>query len=138
LTNIHSRTASPRVLIGFLPGNAGHRKPNSSTGRRPNADLRTCEHLTETEAEGLNAAAKANRHGHRDATMVLVAYRHGRHARKQPIIEKQPEIIFSPGRPLLINNAPNGRALASRLSRKGLWSGWCAIRKVAKRLSRGL
>jgi hypothetical protein len=34
-------------------------------------------------------------------------------APKQPIIEKQPEIIFSPGRPLLINNAPNGRALAS-------------------------
>jgi integrase len=45
--------------------------------RRPNKELRTREHLTEGEVERLLAAAKANRHGHRDATMVLVAYRHG-------------------------------------------------------------
>ena len=32
---------------------------------------------------------------------------------RKPVVEKQPEIIFSPGRPLLINNAPNGRALSS-------------------------
>ena len=34
-------------------------------------------------------------------------------ARRKPIVEKQPEIIFSPGRPLLLNGAPNGRALSS-------------------------
>jgi site-specific recombinase XerD len=45
--------------------------------RRPNAELRTREHLTEREVERLIEAAKANRHGHRDATMVLLAYRHG-------------------------------------------------------------
>ena len=45
--------------------------------RRPNSKLRSREHLTETEVEKLIEAAKANRHGHRDATMVLVAYRHG-------------------------------------------------------------
>ena len=45
--------------------------------RRPNAELRTREHLTEREVEQLIEAAKANRHGHRDATMVLLAYRHG-------------------------------------------------------------
>jgi integrase len=45
--------------------------------RLPNADLRTREHLTEAEVEWLIAAAKGNRWGHRDATMVLVAYRHG-------------------------------------------------------------
>jgi hypothetical protein len=45
--------------------------------RRPNAELRTREHLTETEVESLIQAAKSNRYGHRDATMVLVAYRHG-------------------------------------------------------------
>ena len=45
--------------------------------RRPNGDLRTREHLTETEVERLIEVAKVNRHGHRDATMMLVAYRHG-------------------------------------------------------------
>jgi site-specific recombinase XerD len=45
--------------------------------RRPNADLRTREHLTEAEVERLLAAARKNRWGHRDATMILVAYRHG-------------------------------------------------------------
>jgi integrase len=39
--------------------------------------LRTREYLTEAEVERLMAAAKRNRWGHRDGTMVLVAYRHG-------------------------------------------------------------
>jgi integrase len=45
--------------------------------RRPNAELRTREHLTPGEVEALIEAAKANRWGHRDATMILVAFRHG-------------------------------------------------------------
>ncbi len=45
--------------------------------RLPNRDLRTREHLTEAEVERLMKAASGNRYGHRDATMVLVAYRHG-------------------------------------------------------------
>jgi integrase len=45
--------------------------------RRRNADLRTREYLTETEVERLLKATKGNRWGHRDATMILVAYRHG-------------------------------------------------------------
>ena len=45
--------------------------------RRPNAELRTREYLTEQEVEALIEAAGKNRHGHRDATMILVAYRHG-------------------------------------------------------------
>lgn len=45
--------------------------------RPPNADLRTREYLTESEVGRLMNAAKANRWGHRDATMILVAYRHG-------------------------------------------------------------
>jgi type 1 fimbriae regulatory protein FimB/type 1 fimbriae regulatory protein FimE len=45
--------------------------------RRRNGDLRTREYLTEAEVERLIEAAKRNRHGHRDATMVLVAYGHG-------------------------------------------------------------
>ena len=45
--------------------------------RRPNSEFRSREHLTETEVEKLIDAAKSNRYGHRDATMLLVAYRHG-------------------------------------------------------------
>jgi integrase len=45
--------------------------------RRPNADLRTREYLTEAEIERLLRATKGNRWGHRDATMILVGYRHG-------------------------------------------------------------
>jgi type 1 fimbriae regulatory protein FimB/type 1 fimbriae regulatory protein FimE len=46
-------------------------------GRKPNAAYRSREHLTEAEVEKLLDAARANRHGHRDALMVLMAYRHG-------------------------------------------------------------
>ena len=45
--------------------------------RRPNRELRRREHLTEAEVERLMKAARENRWGHRDATMLLVAYRHG-------------------------------------------------------------
>ncbi len=45
--------------------------------RRPNAELRTREHLTETEVERLTKVASGNRHGHRDATAILIAFRHG-------------------------------------------------------------
>jgi site-specific recombinase XerD len=51
--------------------------------RRPNAELRTREHLTPAEVEALIEAAKANRWGHRDATMILLAYRHGLRAAEQ-------------------------------------------------------
>ena len=45
--------------------------------RLPNNKLRTREWLTQHEVERLMKAAKANRWGHRDSTMILVAYRHG-------------------------------------------------------------
>jgi integrase len=45
--------------------------------RRRNADLRTREYLTEAEVERLLKATRGNRWGHRDGTMILVAYRHG-------------------------------------------------------------
>jgi integrase len=45
--------------------------------RLPNGELRTREYLTEAEVERLLEAAKANRYGHRDATMALAAFRHG-------------------------------------------------------------
>ena len=45
--------------------------------RLPNAKLRTREYLTDVEVQRLMNAAGGNRWGHRDAPMILVAYRHG-------------------------------------------------------------
>ena len=45
--------------------------------RLPNARYRSREHLTGAEVDKLIGAARDNRHGHRDASMILVAYRHG-------------------------------------------------------------
>src|SRR5262245_49932444 len=46
-------------------------------GRLPNNHYRTREYLTEREVERLMKAAADNRYGHRDATMILLAFRHG-------------------------------------------------------------
>ena len=46
--------------------------------RAPNSELRPREYLTEKEIERLQETArKRSRYGHRDATMILIAYRHG-------------------------------------------------------------
>ena len=45
--------------------------------RQPNAARRPREWLTEAEIERLIVAARQNRHGHRDGTMILLTYRHG-------------------------------------------------------------
>ena len=54
----------------------------SKTGKLPkrpeNKDIRVREYLTEQEVNMLmNSAKKTGRHGHRDATLILLAYRHG-------------------------------------------------------------
>ena len=45
--------------------------------QKPNAEYRSREHLTEREVGRLIEAMKGNRWGHRDGTMVLIAFRHG-------------------------------------------------------------
>lgn len=54
----------------------------SFTGKLPikpkNKDVRSREYLTQDEVNKLiKAARKTGRHGHRDATAILLAYRHG-------------------------------------------------------------
>ena len=46
--------------------------------RKPrNQDVRSREYLTEKEVDRLmDAARKIGRHGHRDATLILIGYRH--------------------------------------------------------------
>jgi type 1 fimbriae regulatory protein FimB/type 1 fimbriae regulatory protein FimE len=60
------RLVSSRAVNGTVPPR-----------RVPNAELRTREYLDEFEVERLMRAAKANRNGQRDATMILIAFRHG-------------------------------------------------------------
>jgi integrase len=52
-------------------------KRTVARGRLSNANYRTREYLTEREVERLMKAAGNNRQGHRDVTMILLAFRHG-------------------------------------------------------------
>ena len=68
-------------VVPFKGTNRG--SPNTLNGkvpplRRKNKDLRSREYLTAEEVDQLMTAARSiGRHGHRDMTLVLVAFRHG-------------------------------------------------------------
>ncbi len=64
--------------VAFTPANPRFRESSAKPPRRvPNAERRSREFLTPAEVESLiNAAEKLGRHGHRDATMLMIAYRH--------------------------------------------------------------
>jgi type 1 fimbriae regulatory protein FimB/type 1 fimbriae regulatory protein FimE len=64
----------PASLRLVTPRNENRRV---AAARLPNAELRPREYLTVAEVEAMIKAAKASRHGHRDATLVLIAFRHG-------------------------------------------------------------
>ena len=69
-------TKSHLALVAPATGNGAVDRPRPPRRRR-NAEVRAREYLTDAEVNRLIAAAGRNRYGHRDATMVLVAYRHG-------------------------------------------------------------
>ena len=76
-----SHPANPSNVVALRGPDQG--VPNSLNGkvpprRIPNKQRRTREYLTEREVDRLmDAARKAGRYGHRDATLILLAYRHG-------------------------------------------------------------
>ena len=74
--------------------------------RLPNAELRTREHLVDHEVEKLIEVAKQNRHGTRDALMVLLAYRHGLRAKE--VAELRWEQVDFKGARLHVRRAKNG------------------------------
>ena len=74
--------------------------------RRPNAEIRTREHLTPTEVAKLIKAAGKNRWGHRDATMVLIAYRHG--LRVSELVDLRWDQIDFPGAVLHVRRVKSG------------------------------
>jgi hypothetical protein len=77
-----SRTRAPSTVKRTVP-----------PGRLPNAEYRTREYLTEREVERLMKAAGNNRHRHRDATMILMSFRHG--LRASPLLNR-PKALGGP------------------------------------------
>ncbi len=76
-----SRTATPSNVVRLRASGRG--TPNIVNGkvapplRIPNKERRSREYLTDKEVVALmDAARKTGRHGHRDATLILLAYRH--------------------------------------------------------------
>ena len=84
---------------------------NVTVGRRSR------EYLTEREVERLIEAAKQNRSGHRDATAILVAYRHGLRA-SEIVALRWDDIDLTTGR-LHVRRAKGGDASVHPIS--ALW-----------------
>jgi integrase len=82
--------------------------------RPPNAELRTREHLTADEVEKLVEAVRQNRYGHRDALMVLLAYRHG--LRAAELVDLRWEQVDFKAASLHIRRAKNGTPATHPLS----------------------
>jgi integrase len=77
--------------------------------KRPlNRDLRPREYLTPAEVEALISAARIGRHGHRDATLILVAYRHGLRAAEVCDLEWS-QVEFSRSASLHVRRVKNGK-----------------------------
>jgi integrase len=70
--------------------------------------MRTREYLTPHEVEKLIAAAKLGRHGHRDATLILVAFRHGLRAVEVADLEWS-QVEWGRNPALHVRRAKNGK-----------------------------
>ena len=77
MTKQHLRLVAPTTEKRTVPPGGSEVTATTLPTRQPNSAYRTREHLTEAEVEKLIKAAGKNRWGHRDATMILVAFRHG-------------------------------------------------------------
>jgi len=85
----------------------GKRTGGRSVPTTVNSSVRTREYLTTAEIERLMAAArKSSRYGHRDATMILIGYRHGLRASELCDLEWS-QVELATGR-LHVRRAKNG------------------------------
>ena len=107
----HLALVAPRTVYGTVDTKGPPR-------RRPNAEVRSREYLTQAEVERLIAAAGDNRNGHRDSTMILVAYRHGLRG-AEVVTLRWDAIDFGHGR-LHVSRAKNGSPSVHPLSGREL------------------
>lgn len=90
------------------------------------------EYLTEREIEKLMDEARSNRWGHRDATAILLAYRHGLRA-SELVALRWDDIDFQTGK-LHVRRAKGGIASVHPLGGKELR----ALRKLQRETSKGV
>lgn len=77
--------------------------------RLANAELRQREYLTPAEVERLMKAARSGgRYGHRDATLILIAFRHGLRASEIADLEWS-QVEFGRSASLHVRRAKNGK-----------------------------
>ena len=77
---LKKKLQAPRVHVDKPIANTTSRETgrNLPPRRVPNKTVRTREYLTPAEVAGLiQAANRMGRHRHRDAVLILIAYRHG-------------------------------------------------------------
>ena len=80
--------------------------------RPPNAELRTREYLTAKEVDKLMATARNSaRYGHRDATIILMAFRHGLRASEICDLEWS-QVEFGRTPTLHVRRVKNGKPAA--------------------------
>jgi integrase len=79
--------------------------------RLSNSELRPREYLTPSEVETLITTARKGRYGHRDATLILVAYRHGLRAVELCDLEWS-QVEFDRSATLHVRRAKNGKPAA--------------------------
>ena len=82
---------------------------NWSVPRRPpNGELRSRKYLTKAEVEKLIKAARNGRYGHLDATLILIAFRHGLRAVEICDLEWS-QVEFGRSASLHVRRAKNGK-----------------------------
>ena len=89
-------------------------RKTASTSVNVTVGKRSREYLTDREVERLIEAAKQNRSGHRDATAILVAYRHGLRA-SELVALRWDDIDLTTGR-LHVRRAKGGDASVHPIS----------------------
>jgi integrase len=87
---------------------APHNDFRSVPIRPANADLRSREYLTEAEVEKLMKRARRGRYGHRDATLILIGFRHGLRASEICDLEWS-QIEFGRSASLHVRRAKSGK-----------------------------
>src|SRR5262249_1423785 len=84
------------------------RRSYAVLGRPSNSELRQREYLTPKEVEKLIKTAKDGRYGHRDATLILIAFRHGLRASEICDLEWS-QVEFGRSASLHVRRAKNGK-----------------------------